>query len=260
MADKEAGGGDTGPRGECRAQVLRLRRGGPERDEARSAQRPAAPSRTAGKWAPPPHPVQSLGPESAPRRGRGSRGPRAARWSRAPLRLGCGHCGGDRNPLPGTLSIRAAGWRLLRGPVRVPARTDPRVHPLRAVPGPPRLPGKGLTVGWPRHPQGLVSLTQRGGGWELGGKSKILTCPPPVPRRDRAYAPGVGSAAPVRAASRFLPRPSPGIPGAEQGRSVGDSTVPSFPRRGWGGRQRPVHSSGTPILQMFRAAFFGERG
>lgn len=79
MADKEAGGSDTGPRGECRAQVLRLRRGAPERDEARSARRPAAPSRTAGKWAPPPHFIQSMGPESAPRRGWGSRGPEAAR-------------------------------------------------------------------------------------------------------------------------------------------------------------------------------------
>lgn len=209
MADKEAGGGDTGPRGECRAQVLRLRRGGPERDEARSAQRPAAPSRTAGKWAPPPHPVQSLGPESAPRRGRGSRGPRAARWSRAPLRLGCGHCGGDRNPLPGTLSVRAAGWRLLRGPVRVPARTDPRVHPLRAVRGPPRLPGKGLTVGWPRHPQGLVSLTQRGGGVGAWGKiedfdlSSSLT-PPGSGLRARS---GVCGSCP-----NCVPLPSPPVP------------------------------------------------
>lgn len=49
MADKEAGGGDPGSRGERAVRGPGVRRGGPGREGARSARRPAAPSRVPGK-------------------------------------------------------------------------------------------------------------------------------------------------------------------------------------------------------------------
>lgn len=109
MADKEAGGSDTGPRGE--------REAGRGEDEARSARRPAAPSRAAGKWAPPPHPglagraqvstVERLGVQGA---GGGSADHVLC------SQLGCGHCGEDRGARPpGHAAVSAAGCCLLRG-------------------------------------------------------------------------------------------------------------------------------------------------
>lgn len=49
MADKEAGGGDPGSRGERAARGPAVRPGGPGREGVRSAGRSAAPSRAAGK-------------------------------------------------------------------------------------------------------------------------------------------------------------------------------------------------------------------
>ena len=141
MADKEAGGSDTGPRGERRVRVLRLRRGGRRRDEARSA--PRSPLAGRGKVGAPAPPFPSRQGRGHNRGGAGSPGGHGWRAGHV-LRsqLGCGHCGEDRSPRPDTPLSPPQDVASCGGPMHVWVRTVPHVRPLRAMRGLPRWPFK----------------------------------------------------------------------------------------------------------------------
>lgn len=141
-------------------------------------------------------------------------------------RLGRGHCGGDRRPRPGTLAALAAGWRLLRGRVRVWVRAAPSSTPSARCGDARTCPVKGWPRGGPVSPAPLFR-DSAGRGWEPVGNGRFGLVPSLAPPSSVGCAGSRGCSS----GSNCTPRPSPGTPWAAEGWLL------PLPGRGWGGRQ-----------------------